>query len=339
MKRLGIIFITGFAFISIGLICLLIYSISHGPGTIFTTAGLSSAKLVNTQTISLDGINSIDILYRSDNIDFYISDTDELILKEYKSYTPDDDELAVITKSNNEISIKCETRNYRLFNFGMISSRVEIFLPIKYSNKLSAETSSGNISSDLTFNLSEFTVESTSGNIRVNEVYAEHIKAKASSGNISFNVAEGDREFSATSGNIKVYGGQGDGEFSTSSGNITVEKASGFFDAEASSGNIKVIDSVGGGDINTTSGNITLGLETMTQDIKVNASSGEVRLTLPDTASFEFTSQTSSGAIRTFFDTMLSFNKKGNRASGTIGDSPEIDVNIETTSGNIRVSD
>lgn len=48
----------------------------------------SEAKLVNTQSISLKGIDSIEISYASEDITVLESDTDEIVVKEYMSINP-----------------------------------------------------------------------------------------------------------------------------------------------------------------------------------------------------------------------------------------------------------
>lgn len=338
MRRLIITFILIFATIAAGLICFMVYSIIH-RGNVFSFEQ-SNMQLVNTQNVSLDSTDSISITYRSENVVFFTSDTNELILKEYMNYTPEDNELANISKSGSELTIHYGNRN-NIVTLGMFGGnrRIEVYLPSGYTKKLSVETSSGNIISDQTLRLSEFSASCSSGNIKINEVYSNRISAIASSGNITFQVAEGNRLFSATSGNINVSGGQGDSNLSASSGNITVTNASGYFDAVSSHGNIRIINSVGGGEFKSSSGNIQLEFTTLTDSTKINASSGNVSVLLPDTTSFNFSSHTSSGDIHTFFDDMLSYNKKGNEASGTVGDNPAIDINIITSSGNISVNE
>ncbi|MDF2941344.1 MAG: hypothetical protein K0S01_202 [Herbinix sp.] len=339
MKRVIIAFIIAIAAIAVGLICLMAYSVSRGSDT-FSHEN-SGMKLVNTQNVSLDSIDSVNILYQSDDVTFYTSDTNELILKEYMNYVPEDYELSSVNKSGNKVTVKCGKQKLHIISFRLFSSstRIEIYLPADYSNKLNVETSSGNINSDLSFTLSEFTASSSSGNININEVHSDRISASASSGNITFQVADGDRQFSTHSGNIKVLGGAGDSSFDASSGNITIENASGHLEAEASSGNIDIMDSVGGGDITTTSGNIKYNLTSLTEDLDLHASSGDVRVSIPKEASFDFTAETSSGDIRTYFDDVLSYNKKGNEASGIVGTNPNININISTSSGNIIVND
>ncbi|MDF2472961.1 MAG: hypothetical protein K0R21_743 [Anaerocolumna sp.] len=341
MKTFIYSFIAILSIIAIGLVGLLILAINKGDNNV--SFDYSKVKLVNTQNISLDDIDSITIEYQSDDVIFYTSDTDELILKEYMSFTPNKDQLGSITKSGNALIIKGENRDFHfsLFNFGNYS-KAEIYLPSKYAGKLSVATSSGDIDSDPFFKLSEYEASSTSGDLKLNEVYAENINVSSSSGNITFQKAEGKRHFSSTSGNIRVFGGNGDSDVSSSSGNITIDKAVGQLVANSSSGNISIKAFSCGGDFNTTSGNIRLecsgDMNATIDKINIGTSSGDVALILPPTLQFNFSAETSSGDIRTFFDDMLSFNRKGNQATGIVGENPDRSIQINTTSGNIRIS-
>lgn len=381
MRKVIIIFIAAFVLIAAGLTFCLIYAINHG-GINTVSVDESDLQLVNTQNVSMENITSIEIEYSSDDVVFYTSDTDELILKEYKTFIPEEDELSKVTASGNELSIK--GGRYRsnfsiktnFINIKNIYCKNEIYLPADYAGKIAVRTSSGNITSNLSFHLSEFKANCNSGNVSLNEVYASSIEAASSSGNITIQKAEGDeRRISSTSGDITVSEGSGESEFESSSGNITVAKASGKLTAEANSGDIRISDSdgdkeiktssgnimirnssgivnisassgeveadipKGAGVISTNSGNITLELSEVSDDIELEASSGEVTLVLPEAAGFKFKADTSSGTIRTFFDDKLSFDEDREHASGAVGASSDTDIRINTTSGNINVKD
>ncbi|QHQ62883.1 DUF4097 family beta strand repeat protein [Anaerocolumna sedimenticola] len=379
MRRFIIIMVTAFTVITAGLICLMIVAINAGglrrSGTYF---GSSNLKLVNTQNVSLDGIQTLTIDYYADDVTFYEGDTSELILNEYMSYTPNDDDLTRIIKNGSKARLDGRRDNYRgwFFNFNR-SSRVEIYLPSDYKGELSVSTSSGNISSDMVFAVRKFKASCSSGDIKLTEVYAENIDAATSSGNISIDKAEGTRNIRATSGDIKILGGEGDTGVSSASGNITIEASKGSLEAEASSGDITIRNSSGQKDIETTSGQIVItdsdgyteasassgdirindfggagNFETTSgviklayaedaaaieEDIIIKASSGDVNLTLPAKAEFNFKAQTSSGDIRTSFDDSLAFDKNDDHASGIIGSNPSFDLKVTTNSGSIHV--
>lgn len=260
---------------------------------------VTSSKLVNTQTISIDDINSISIEYKSFDISFYPSETNELVIMEYMNYTPSENELAQISNSNNSLIIK----NGKSDNFGTTimpgNNKVDIYLPADYSGNLIAVTTSGNISSDLVLNLENITATSFSGNMVFNEITSDYIVLTTTSGNIKVNKAEGVRIFTTTSGNIKIDSGNGSTSASTTSGNITIDNAS--------------------------------------DSIAAASKSGNINLSIPTNLSFNFKANTKSGYIRTTFDNELAYNKQGNNATGTVGKAPNIDIDIVSNSGNIHI--
>jgi DUF4097 and DUF4098 domain-containing protein YvlB len=368
-----------FGVIALGLIILMVSVINSGGLSISSSYSIANVNLVNTRNLSLEGVEVLSLDYSSDDIIFYESDTAELILKEYMSITPNEDELTQIKQSGSELRLLGGDRMRQNWIFNHYSGYVEVYLPSGFHGSISASTSSGNIETDLALNLSEFTATCTSGDIRLNEVYASQISAATSSGNIEFDKAEGKRSFSSSSGDIKVMGGNGDTEVSSTSGNlaitentgelnaeassgdITIEavngikevettsgeiqlsECSGYLNASSSSGDIIVSDLGGAGVFETTSGNINVSftdeLLVNSEDIEAVASSGEVELKLPTGLNFDFVAKTSSGDIDTFFDDSLSYKKDGDYASGTVGVNPDFQLEIATTSGNITIED
>lgn len=373
MRKFTMIFVAAFTCIALGLVVLMICMINgHVNVGSFEDGNL---KLVNTQNISLDNINSINITYYSDDIKFYASDSDELVLKEY-GRDSDEDKLAEINTNGDELSINGKRHNGLHFVFFGFSNnrRAEIYLPEKYAGSLRTSTSSGEISSKLVLKLKTLELSCSSGDIYMNEAYADEINVSTSSGEITFQKAEGKRNFTSTSGDIKVNSGSGDSSFEassgeiiikkaagqltatassgdiyisdsegpknieTSSGEITVTNSSGVIKASASSGDIRITANDGGGDIGTTSGEINYELNEVTDNINIEASSGDVSLKIPEATNFNFEADTSSGDIRTFFDDSLSYNRKGNHASGAVGEKTDRTIQISTTSGEVNVS-
>ncbi len=381
MKKFLITMISIFAALAIGLVVLMVLAIQNGgilpakqSSNVFKTA-----ELVNTQEISLDGIDEITLNYTWDDIIFLSGNTGKLIFKEYMNFTPDDDDLTQITTRRNRLKLERQQKN-RNYWFGDINrySKVEIYLPSDYSFSLTVNTTSGNIESDISLNLTNFEASSSSGDIKIAEVYAASISVASSSGNITMERAEGSRSVSSSSGDIKLLGGAGDSSVSSTSGNIIIENSTGILNASASSGDISISNSSGRKDLETTSGKIVVtnsdgyteasassgdirftgfngaaDFETTSgsiildyaegasieDDINLHASSGDVTLTLPSGLSFDFSANSSSGDIRTSFDDQLKFSKNENHASGTIGSNPLFALEITTTSGNIRISD
>lgn len=378
MRKFVFSMIAIFGVIAVGLILLMVSVIGSGGGN-FSINTFSDADLVNTTNLSMEGISSIILEYSSDDIFFYESESNELILKEYMNIIPEENELTRIRQTASEIRLLGGERNMFQRGFHNYSGFVEVYLPADYHGNISSSTSSGNIESELVLHLSELNASCTSGDIRLNEVYAEDIRSSTSSGNILFNVAEGNRSFASSSGDIEVKGGNGDSEASSTSGYITIQDGigalnasassgditikaidgekeiettsgvirmsdcSGYTSATASSGDIVIRELAGAGDFESTSGNIevsfTEALTANNENIKADASSGDVTFILPSGLSFGFNARTSSGDIDTFFDDSLNYQKDGDRAEGTIGTAPTFNLEIATTSGNITIEE
>lgn len=379
MKRLFKLQILVCSVIAVCLIALLAVIIITGR-TPFNIdfKGVTDLKQVNIQKVSLKEITGITLKYQSDDIVFYTSDEDELILKEFMNFTPDEDELTQITNSNGKLVLKGQkdrTNNWMLG--GNKSSRMEIYLPLNYHGSLNARTSSGCIDTEVILHVQDFAADSSSGDITMNEVYADNILATASSGCITFQKAEGLREFTSSSGDIEIHGGSGNTTASSSSGCITIENTSGelsadsssgdikvkksngkkdisstsgqieiedadgFIKASASSGDISVADFEGAGDFETTAGSIKIDYRAaaeVNEDINVETSSGDVQITLPHALAFQFEAETSSGDIETYFDDKLDFDRNNRTAAGAVGSNPAILIDISTTSGIIKMN-
>ena len=380
MKKLMIALVSIFACITVGLIILLVVVINTGGLHMSSNIGFGTVKLVNTQTADLKEIDELTVDYAADDIVFYTSDTEEMILKEYKNYTPDNNDFTKITQHGTTLSLKGSTHdmNQWLFHPNRYG-RMEIYLPADYSKSLTVSTASGEIDSDLVLHLTHLEASSTSGDITLNEIYAEEVQSSTTSGNITYSIAEGKRSFSSSSGDIKILGGNGDTSVSTTSGGITVNNCIGSLNSESSSGDVRIEASSGKKELETTSGEITVSdsdgytsassssgdiritelagagnfsttsgevkvefaedAAAIDQDIEIDTSSGDVVLGLPRELQFQFSAQVSSGDIRTSFDDQLSYNKDHKNASGNVGANPSIKIDISTTSGNIDIND
>lgn len=324
-----------YAAIAIGLIGLLIFLIHTGGirTTNFSIGG--NLELVNTQTISLEGIEALKIKYSSDDVVVYESDSDELILKEYMSFTPKKEELTQITKSGNELRLegKRDGWNGMILGFNR-SSRMEIYLPAGYKNNIYISSASGNIESGLNLEVREFeastasgdiefnevsgeniTISTASGDIEFNEVFGKNLTISSTSGNLNFKKAEGNRILSTSSGDIKVYGGSGKTEISSTSGSIYVENSIGDFSAGTSSGDIKVEGTIGRKNLHSTSGEIKL--ENSEGYIKAYTSSGDIRISNTNGAG-DFHS--TSGQIEVEFSKDISLITDDIKAESSSGD-------------------
>lgn len=297
------------------------------------------SKLVNTQTINIDKITDISISYASDNIKIIPSDKQELVLLEYMNYDAEANQLAKIKIDAEKLNITSGERKLKtsFFSSSTIEARVELFVPSTYTGKLSVETSSGNISSEIDFNQTKFMASCKSGSMKLKNINAENIELSTSSGTISVNSMTGTVDVKASSGSINIGEIIGDGYLSTSSGSIFVDKISGHIDAQASSGSIEIKQARLDGKLKAGSGSIRIGIEELTGDIAINTSSGSSYVTMLEELSYNFSAETSSGSIKTYFDEYLLYNDKRNKTNGAIGENPVFNVKTQASSGSIHI--
>ena len=101
------------------------------------------------------------------------------------------------------------------------------------------------------------------------------------------------------------------------------------------SGDIKISDLEAGLYVDSASGNIGLSLTKVTEEIKVNARSGDVKLKIPSNSDFTLDSSVGSGNIECDFDLENKIiSKRSLRGSHGSGRVPII---ISTASGNISI--
>jgi len=278
-------------------------------------------ELVNTQEMKLDNIINVKILFSSERVSVYMGTTDTLIIKEYMNEN-NEKYFAKINNTGNTITIENGDRPFRpIFNF--FNRRLEVYLPVSYKNTMSIKTSSGNIETSNIFG-SDIIIESSSGNISADSITSNKINLNTSSGRIDVGNAGGNITVESSSGRIEINQANGMLTLKTTSGNIELGMVTGSVNARTSSGRIYCT-------VNESAGDITL-----------NTSSGAVRLYLPQSLSFSFSSRTSSGRLTTPFSDRLSnpVNDR-NLTQGIIGNNndsiniPKVD--IRTSSGSISI--
>ena len=204
--------------------------------------------------------------------------------------------------------------------------------------------------------------ETKSGSVKWNNIKAEELIFKASSGSLKLNGISGKAQLQANSGSISLTDFNGSGSAKASSGSVKIEAGTidGDFDAQATSGTVRVeAEEVKGnitggassGSVNleigaltgdaaakASSGTVRVKVSEMAGNLEAEASSGSVKVELPLEMKFHFDAQTTSGGIHTSFDNALSFNKKGNEAKGDIGENPEYQVRVSASSGSVTVN-
>ncbi len=339
MRELKITLIVLLSSLSILMIAILFFGIYSGFPVNLVQMN-KNAELVNEQHIDLGQISQIEANFSNDCFDVYIypSDNDQIILKEYMNFKADKENFASLSTSDSTELIIHGKRINR-FDFFLPSKwgYVELYLPKSYQGSLFAETSSGDLKITDDQTLATVRFASSSGEIETDRIHATEIQISASSGSILANELDGIQTLSTSSGEITLYKGTGDGVFSSSSGEITLEEYSGTFQTQTSSGDIVISADSGSGKVSSSSGSIDLSLKKITGNISAESSSGELYLQIPTDSSFQFSADSSSGDINTFFDSSLSYNKRWSSANGTVGSSSNTIISMTTSSGDITV--
>ena len=295
----------------------------NGNGGIFTFSIGGKAKLRNTIEYPASEVNALTLEYGSKNVYVYPSQEDKIVVKEYLISDDPAAQATVTDTENGEVFVRGGQNNhFVLFGIFMgMGERIEVYIPETELKELSIITGSGNIASDVEFANTEgiLSVQAGSGNINWDKTLAKELC------------------FRAGSGNIRLHEITGDIEIETGSGNITCEGITGAVDVQAGSGNITIDEFCGSGSALAGSGNIKIDADEITDDIKIETGSGNSRLVIPESLSFQFEAKTGSGNINTDFDDVLTFNKKGNQAEGSVGTDPSVNISMRANSGNVRV--
>jgi DUF4097 and DUF4098 domain-containing protein YvlB len=194
---------------------------------------------------------------------------------------------------------------------------------------------SGNLEVDGIAGPANFTVGS--GNIRATGIQND-THAIVGSGNVTFTDAQGRIEATAGSGEVVVRGAKGDVRARTGSGEITIEQPGGNVEAQAGSGNIQVRNATADLRLHSGSGEINVdGNPASASYWDLRASSGDVTLHVPSSASFRFYAHSSSGDINVSAPSVSEGSSSGRHEfQGRIGDG-KARVEVETSSGSISL--
>ena len=357
MKGLKITLIAVLSVVVLGLCVLLGYSLSKTDSGRFEIGG-SDAGLVQEKEFPMADIDKLDIRYdkSSNDVTIYESDGSTVIVREFANFEVKDSELAEIKLSGSTLSVKGPKRTNNMINVNPYMY-TEIWLPDGYEGEISVKTVSGEISVDRGLSLQQklklsstsgdittknvaaeqVMITSTSGEVRTGELTAKEIEISTTSGDIRLDKAAGQLLATSTSGEVTVSDGSGERKVSTTSGDIRISGIDSRFSVSSTSGEVTLEGQSGFGTVGTTSGDTRLSVAQLTGDLDIDTSSGEVTLQLSRDESLQFKATTVSGTISTFFDDVLSFSKKGDRAEGSIGNDSKNKVTVTTTSGDIRV--
>lgn len=332
------------------------------------------ADLINTQSASIKGVTNISIDAYSSEVIFVEGKGEEIEIKEYASNAKKDT-FVEVGKNGEELHVEVDESAFRSFMvFGSNQRYFEVYLPKSYKGELNVDTDSGDVTSKMNLEVSNFKVDTSSGYIDVKNIKSTtitfstssgdvdaktlegnidinttsgYIDVETSSGDMNVNTSSGDVDVIRTEGNLNINtssgyvsidSGKGDKRIKTNSGDVDVNNSEGNLDINTSSGYVQAIDIVGSATITTYSGDIDVDFVEVTGDVSLKATSGYIVCNCPENTVFSFKADTISGDIVTNFDDGLRYSKSGDSAEGSVGDNAKIKMIVETTSGDIDVS-
>ncbi|NLZ46663.1 MAG: DUF4097 domain-containing protein [Clostridiales bacterium] len=276
-----------------------------------------STSMVNDLSFSLDEIKKITISYDDENISFFEGVNENLIIKEYMSKDKESYH-ANVTQENNEIKVSEGGKPFSKKNFNRY---IKVYLPASYSEDLKITTTNGNIDlSDVSLDISSIRIDSTSGEIKINEMTATDIHLSSTHGKMELGNIIGD--------NIKIE---------TTNGNVSCKSIEGNVAYTSTSGKAEFLSAKGSGTYKANnSGKLKVNYEEVTGDLSLYNKNDNIDLTIPSTLDFDFKATTKNGSVDTNFQGSISV--KGRTTSGTIGDNPTVAIKVETKNGNIKVT-
>lgn len=328
-----------------GLCGILLYGMAGGAHNRFGGPGRPNyvdMQIVFEEEVPLDGIDSISVLYSMNSNDIYLyeSEGDAVLVREYSSTEPGENELTTVRVNGGSLEVRGVRRNdvnsgfYLFYNGGYYTHYTEVYIPASYRGGLLLETSSGDIVSNRNIaSEKDFSAASSSGDVRLLSVAAANVSVTTSSGNVKMEdiaayadgsegeVSAGEISIRTSSGDVNLRALTGETRLESSSGNLTVGAISGNAQLKTTSGDMNLKELAGETMIESSSGYLTV--ETISGNAKIKTISGDVTVQCIDG---NIQTVTSSGYVRIL-------EGSGSRSISTNSG----DIIVEGTEGSFQV--
>jgi hypothetical protein len=323
-----------------------------GGGTAFA---LEDLPLVNTETLSMEGIESLTISYGHDEMILRESESDDLVIKEYMKR--DHARYAArVSRAGGAVRVRRGKRPWLYWGW---KARAEIYLPRSFRGDLRVSNASGPLSADtdlLDYRTIDISV--SSGEVFLRGVSGETVSIHVSSGDLDLRALRGNSFVSLSSGRVQI-GGMGGGEhhikvssgrlrigslegeagLELTSGNILVDQARGGMDARVSSGTMELGEFSGQGSFRMSSGNLRMNVKELREDLRFQLSSGTIDLGIPPEIPFNLDAETNSGSVRVNEGGREVLKVSGNSTVlRPLGDGPDRTVFARINSGNLVIN-
>lgn len=327
-RRIRVMGIILLIIVAIILIAAMVFAIvDKGNHKIYLLALGNKSQMIFQEEYDSENIDNISAVASSSNVEVRESNTDKIKVTAYG----DREEKLGLNLENNTLTIQKERNTIYIFSFfAWYEDKLIIEIPKDYVGQLQVETKSGNAKVS-SFEQVNAKIETSSGKINCQDV--KNANLKSSSGNITLENGN-EVTLKTTSGNIVANHIQ-NADIQTSSGNVkiselkqgTIKTTSGKIEVgnvekiqlQTNSGNIKIDEVSESCQLSATSGSIKIQKCQLYQNSYISAKSGNVYI--GDINDVYIDTKTSSGSVEI---------QKNDRKA-------EVELHIETTSGNIKV--
>lgn len=203
-------------------------------------------------------------------------------------------------------------------SFGFLHTEGKLSVTMPSTCKLEVATASGDVT--------------ISGDQRL----AGAVRINTTSGDVTVTGGVGELVVDTTSGDVRVKGHALDVlQAETTSGDVRLDSGAAKVLIDTSSGDVRLDELTGSATIDASSGDVAAHWARVAsgERVRVDASSGDVSLTLPVSA-LSGEAQTSSGRLRSTFEGERS---KGERSLRFSSEKPDVLLEVRTSSGNITL--
>ncbi|MDR1900351.1 MAG: DUF4097 domain-containing protein [Treponema sp.] len=309
----------------------------------------------HTETVSLEGVDTLSISYGYDAVIVRKSESGDLILREYMSRDRPR-YYANVSRTAGTLQIRRGRRPWLPWTW---KARLELYLPPSFRGNLRIVNSSGTFHAETDIlDCKTIDISVGSGSVLLNRLSAETVSVRVSSGDLDIKGMGGASFISVSSGKLQIgelTGGEhriksssgrtrigllrGDSAVEISSGSIAVERALGRMEAHASSGSLTVEDFSGEGSFEMSSGNISLNIRELTGNLRFNLSSGTAEVNIPAGLAFNLDADIRSGKVLVNEDGGEALRVSGSStALRPFGPSPERTIYARATSGTVVIN-
>jgi lia operon protein LiaG len=257
----------------------------------------------DTKTSNLAGINEIDVDVSSSTINIIPEGTSQVKAHFYGDVTSSSDyskpEIQCY-QSGNTLVIKEVDNNDLNFGYSNSNVKLDVYIPSDYNK--------------------DAKLVSASGDINVNGYKFSKLDCNLSSGTLNMNNVSADTfNYSNSSGDLKAD--------TLTTNTTTLDSSSGSININMFSGNLTSESS---------SGDSNIAYANFNNNIDMHSSSGEIVLTLPNSAQFNLDADASSGDITCDFPITVSGKNDDHKLQGFVGNGKN-NIKLDGSSGDIKI--